>query len=274
MATVCEILLVVVACALANVAVVAELELEGSSASYARFQKWNPCTNGSLEFEFKTRQLNGLLLYADDGGDYDFIEIKIVAGIVRFRINLGYGATILSAANPVSNSQWHRLVLSRNGQDTTLTVDGESTTKATLGSDIAFGNISQNSDVFIGGLPTEFHKKLSKLSLPSAAFEPRFRGSVRNLMYSNCSRPKVSPQMLAYQGIRYNLNFDACQMNNPCLNGGICVSTDAGPICDCSLLEYNGLRCEKGREVLHRYHHFFCISVLFMDFVLIHLTRF
>ena len=42
--------------------------LEGSATSYAQFRKWNAGLNGTLEFEFKTEQGNGLLLYTDDGG--------------------------------------------------------------------------------------------------------------------------------------------------------------------------------------------------------------
>ena len=72
--------------------------LEGSQTSYAQFRKWAPILRkrggggsaaGSyganfssvyddsavnfIEFEFLTSQEDGLLLYTDDGGYYDFI---------------------------------------------------------------------------------------------------------------------------------------------------------------------------------------------------------
>lgn len=53
--------------------------LDGSTNSYSQFRKWGGGTNGTLEFEFKTDQPNGLLLYTDDGGTYDFFEIKLVS---------------------------------------------------------------------------------------------------------------------------------------------------------------------------------------------------
>lgn len=57
--------------------------LDGSTDSYSQFRKWGGGTNGTLEFEFKTDQPNGLLLYTDDGGTYDFFEIKLVEGALR-----------------------------------------------------------------------------------------------------------------------------------------------------------------------------------------------
>lgn len=39
---------------------------------------------------------------------------------------------------------------------------------------------------------------------------------------------------------------DACERNDPCQHGGICISTDNGPICECRNLEYEGTYCERG----------------------------
>ena len=52
------------------------ITLEGTDRSYARFPKWNACVNASISFEFKTTQDEGLLLYTDDGGKYDFVEVN------------------------------------------------------------------------------------------------------------------------------------------------------------------------------------------------------
>ena len=66
--------------------------LEGSQSSYAQFRKWQSTANTSLSFDFLTDQPNGGLLYTDDGGFYDFFELKLVDGSVRMRFNLGKGA--------------------------------------------------------------------------------------------------------------------------------------------------------------------------------------
>ncbi|KAK0073236.1 hypothetical protein PV325_010047, partial [Microctonus aethiopoides] len=38
---------------------------------------------------------------------------------------------------------------------------------------------------------------------------------------------------------------DACETRDPCQHGGICISTDTGPICECRTGDYEGEYCEK-----------------------------
>ena len=76
---------------------ISALNLEGSSTSYAQFAKWfTTATNSSIELEFRTRQSDGLLVYLDDGGYYDFLELKLVSGRLRCRLNFGSGAETLA----------------------------------------------------------------------------------------------------------------------------------------------------------------------------------
>jgi hypothetical protein len=49
------------------------------------------------------------------------------------------------------------------------------------------------------------------------------------------------------QGVRASA-VNACDHRNPCLHGGTCLPTDAGPICDCSNVEFEGINCEKGKR--------------------------
>ena len=52
----------------------------------SQFDKWVPSLNGgnnaSLSLEFKTNHPDGLLLYTDDGGYTDFVEIKVRIGTI------------------------------------------------------------------------------------------------------------------------------------------------------------------------------------------------
>ncbi|XP_071442329.1 neurexin 1-like [Hetaerina americana] len=160
--------------------------LEGSQTSYAQFRKWNPGLNGSLEFEFKTESANGLLLYTDDGGTYDFFEVKLVEGALRLRFNLGGGAQILTVGRELSDGHWHKVRVTRDVERTSLTVDGVTRTKVSRGREFNFGSLRTNSDVFVGGVPTAWYgSRLALLALPSVIFEPRFGGSVRNLVYAD-----------------------------------------------------------------------------------------
>lgn len=86
--------------------------LDGSQNSYAQFRKWYTGLNGSLELEFKTEQPNGLLLYTDDGGTYDFFELKLVEGALRLRYNLGGGAQIITVGRDLHDGHWHKVQVS------------------------------------------------------------------------------------------------------------------------------------------------------------------
>lgn len=76
---------------------------------YSQFRKWNAGLNGTLELEFKTDQPNGLLLYTDDGGTYDFFELKLVNGALRLRYNLGGGAQIITVGSNLNDGHWHKV---------------------------------------------------------------------------------------------------------------------------------------------------------------------
>lgn len=87
--------------------------LDGSQNSYAQFRKWYTGLNGSLELEFKTEQPNGLVLYTDDGGTYDFFELKLVEGALRLRYNLGGGAQIITVGRDLHDGHWHKVQVSK-----------------------------------------------------------------------------------------------------------------------------------------------------------------
>lgn len=173
----------IVCAALAILGLCSGFLLDGSTNSYSQFRKWGGGTNGSLEFEFKTDQPNGLLLYTDDGGTYDFFEIKLVEGALRLRYNLGGGAQIITVGRGLNDGHWHKVHVQRHEDRTILTIDGVSQMRTSRGKEFNFGRFSTNSDVFVGGMPMWYNTKLTLLALPSVIFEPRFVGAVRNLIY-------------------------------------------------------------------------------------------
>ncbi|VVC34283.1 Concanavalin A-like lectin/glucanase domain,Laminin G domain [Cinara cedri] len=162
------------------------LTLDGT---YGQFRKWNAGLNGTLEMEFKTRSPSGLLMYTDDGGTYDFFELKLVEGTMRLRYNLGAGAQILMAGHDLYDGRWHRVAVERRGRVTALTVDNATSTAPSAGKELQFGRLASNSAVYVGGMPGWYNGRLTRLALPSVIFEPRFSGSVRNLIYTDESFP-------------------------------------------------------------------------------------
>ena len=100
----------------------AELSLEGSLTSYTKFPPWEVSENGSLQFDFRSRFPDGLLLYMDDGGRYDFIEVKLVDGVARLRFNLGSGTCVVTLGQGLDDGAWHSLELRRHDARTTFTL--------------------------------------------------------------------------------------------------------------------------------------------------------
>ncbi|XP_012544066.2 neurexin 1 isoform X2 [Bombyx mori] len=219
---------------------------------YSQFRKWNAGLNGTIEIEFKTDQPNGLLLYTDDGGTYDFFELKLVNGGLRLRYNLGGGAQILTVGNNLNDGHWHKVQVARRDEHTTLTVDGISQTKTSRGKEFAFGKFTTNSDVFVGGIPPSYDSKLATLALPSVIFEPKFRGAVRNLVYSDLpGQPPRRQELRHSRDLKSsrigNASGDACERRDPCQHGGVCISTDDGPVCECRDGDYEGAFCERDK---------------------------
>ncbi|XP_025992853.2 neurexin-1 isoform X2 [Solenopsis invicta] len=242
--------------------------LEGSATSYAQFRKWNAGLNGTLEFEFKTEQGNGLLLYTDDGGTYDFFEVKLVESALRLRYNLGGGAQIVTVGHDLGDGHWHKVQISRCNENTTLTVDGVGAVSTSRGKEFEFGKLAGNSDVYVGGMPSWYNSKLTLLALPSVIFEPRFNGFIRNLVYADGENTVPRRQEMksrnakcggfpcvesankrkSTRSLRNMTNTtDACETRDPCQHGGICISTDSGPICECRTGDYEGAYCEKDK---------------------------
>lgn len=180
--------------------------------TYSQFRKWGGGTNGSLEFEFKTEQPNGLLMYTDDGGTYDFFEIKLVEGALRLRYNLGGGAQIITVGRNLNDGHWHKVHVQRHEERTILSVDGVSQMRTSRGKEFNFGRFSTNSDIFVGGMPEWYHTKLALLALPSVVFEPRFSGAVRNLIYPDVEggpprRQETRPKDQRVSGLLFLLGF-------------------------------------------------------------------
>ena len=210
-------------------------------ASFARFASWNDCVNASFSLEFKTNQSEGLLWYVDDGGSTDFFQALVTSsGQVVLTLNIVDGvdgSVVISAGKNVSDGNWHKMEVRRKRMNTFLIVDQDMQSRISFGSDFNFGK-GDNSGVYVGGLPTEFMLNLNKLSCPSALFKNRIRGSFRNIVYDNCVCLKKREKFAYGVGVT-DWQADACDLNNPCLDGCLCLSRDSGlaPECDCSRLQ-------------------------------------
>nr|KAG5710231.1 hypothetical protein BaRGS_006750 [Batillaria attramentaria] len=124
---------------------------------------------------------SALLLYTDDNGRYDYLQLALTKGAVRLWINFvaeeNQYVDIEANTDALNDGRWHRVEIKRNRMETILLVDGTQTSKVALGSDSDFGrDPAQNNYVYFGGIPSRYESNLRGLALPSAFFSEKFRG--------------------------------------------------------------------------------------------------
>lgn len=227
--------------------------LDGSPNSHARFPAWirrcgaNVNWSVTLNFDMETRRSDCLVLYADNGLQ-EFVEVRLVRGTARLR--LGAGRT-LAAGSGLNDGRTHAVAVRLTDQLATLTVDRSSQSLTVhVSPTLVLPTVatSANFSVYVGGLPAEFRsgQHLEWLAAPSAAFEPAFVGSIRNVAYATrCGDDVEVVRMMSGSGVRSGVD-DSCADYDPCQNSAPCLSTDEGPLCDCSFTDYVGPFCDLG----------------------------
>ncbi|KAJ8405413.1 hypothetical protein AAFF_G00318860 [Aldrovandia affinis] len=187
---------------------VTALEFGGAPGQWARYGRWEAGSGGELSFSLKTNISKALVLYLDDGGNCDFLELLIAGGRLqlRFAIHCAEPAT-LHMETPVNEDRWHMVLLTRNFRETMLVVDSEAKVAEVKSKRREMAVVS---DLFVGGIPPDV--RLSALTSSTVKYEPPFQGLIANL-------------------------------KNPCLNGGFCTIQYGEVNCDCTLTRYRGKYC-------------------------------
>ncbi|XP_031688331.1 neurexin-2 isoform X6 [Oncorhynchus kisutch] len=214
------------------------LEFGGAPGQWARYGRWEAGSLGELSFSLKTNISKALLLYLDDGGNCDFMELLIVGGRLqlRFAIHCAEPAT-LHMETQVNDDRWHMVLLTRNFRETLLMVDGE-TKMAEVKSKRK--EMAVVSDLFVGGIPPDV--RLSALTSSTVKYEPPFLGLISNLKVG-----ETPPTLLNSQGIQSDMEY-LCTKQNPCLNGGFCSIQYGEVHCDCTHTRYKGKYCKEAEE--------------------------
>ncbi|XP_017339618.1 neurexin 1a isoform X4 [Ictalurus punctatus] len=213
----------------------ASMEFTGAEGQWARFPMWNACCESEMSFNMKTKSSHGLLVYFDDEGFCDFLELLLHNGrlSLRFSIFCAEPATVLSDT-AVNDSRWHAVTVRRNFKNTTLIVDEE----------IKWVEVKSKrrdmtvfSHLFLGGIPPELRSVALRLTSASIKDQVPYKGWITNLKV-NSSEPTI----IGSEGI----SSDSCEADHVCLNGGVCSIVNDEPICDCSETGFQGKDCSEG----------------------------
>uniref|UniRef100_A0A671S3Z8 Neurexin-1a-like n=1 Tax=Sinocyclocheilus anshuiensis TaxID=1608454 RepID=A0A671S3Z8_9TELE len=213
----------------------ASLRFTGAEGQWASFPMWNACCESEMSFSMKTKNLKGLLVYFDDEGFCDFLELHIQEGKLRLRFSIFCvePAYVLSDV-VISDNQWHEVTIRRNFRNTTLIVDKE----------IKWQDVKSKrrdmtvfSHLFLGGIPPELRLMSLQLTSDTVKDHTAFMGWITDLKVSNSE-----PFIINSAGV----STDLCGSHNMCLNGGVCSVVNNEPTCDCSETGYQGKDCGEG----------------------------
>ncbi|XP_077961837.1 neurexin-2-beta isoform X10 [Gasterosteus aculeatus] len=214
------------------------LEFGGAPGQWARYGRWEAGSVGELSFSLKTNISKALVLYLDDGGNCDFLELLIAGGRLqlRFAIHCAEPAT-LHMETRVNDDRWHMVLLTRNFRETLLMVDGETKVAEVKSKRKEMAVVS---DLFVGGIPPDV--RLSALTSSTVKYEPPFQGLISNLKVG-----EMPPTLLNSQGIQSDLEY-LCTKQNPCFNGGFCSIQYGEVHCDCTHTRFKGKYCKEVEE--------------------------
>ncbi|XP_068420092.1 neurexin-1 isoform X13 [Eschrichtius robustus] len=228
------------------------LEFPGAEGQWTRFPKWNACCESEMSFQLKTRSARGLVLYFDDEGFCDFLELILTRGgrlQLSFSIFCAEPATLL-ADTPVNDGAWHSVRIRRQFRNTTLFIDQVEAKWVEVKSKRR--DMTVFSGLFVGGLPPELRAAALKLTLASVREREPFKGWIRDVrVNSSQALPVDSGEVKLDDEPPNSGGGSPCEAGEEgeggvCLNGGVCSVVDDQAVCDCSRTGFRGKDCSQG----------------------------
>ncbi|XP_062824962.1 neurexin-1 isoform X34 [Anolis carolinensis] len=220
------------------------LEFPGAEGQWTRFPKWNACCESEMSFNMKTRSSSGLVLYFDDEGFCDFLELILTQGgrlQLSFSIFCAEPAILLSDM-AVNDNLWHTVIVRRNFKNTTLLIDQAEAKWVEVKSKRR--DMTVFSGLFLGGLPPELRSPTLKVTLSSVKDREPFKGWITDVRVNYTQSSPVESQEVRLDDEQSHL----CARDDVCLNGGVCSVLNDQAVCDCSQTGFRGKDCSEGKE--------------------------
>ncbi|CAL8317241.1 unnamed protein product [Merluccius merluccius] len=110
-----------------------------------------------MEFELRTSEASGLVLYMARINHADFVTIQIKEGQVCLGYDLGHGNTSGCVPFSINDGMWHKIRMNRNKQRAILMVDGRYTKQMTSPKKADLLDVVGR--LYVGGLPHNYTSK-------------------------------------------------------------------------------------------------------------------
>ncbi|XP_036802081.1 neurexin-1a-like isoform X9 [Oncorhynchus mykiss] len=212
------------------------LEFGGVSGQWGRFPVWNACCESILSFSVRTHSADGLLLYLDDEGFCDFLELLLLHGKLRLRFSIFCAEPAeVSSGVAVSDGHWHAVRVKRDWRNTSLEVDGKMEGWAEVKSKRK--DMTVFSHTFMGGVSPELHASPLRLTSPGVRDHASFAGWLAGVT--------VNGSVAVLEGSEGVTVGDGCGPAHECQNGGVCSVVEMRAVCDCTDTGYKGNDCSE-----------------------------
>ncbi|XP_071247719.1 neurexin-1a isoform X9 [Salvelinus alpinus] len=213
------------------------LEFGGVSGQWGRFPVWNACCESILSFSVRTHSADGLLLYLDDEGFCDFLELLLLHGKLRLRFSIFCAEPAeVSSGVAVSDGHWHAVRVKRDWRNTSLEVDGKMEGWAEVKSKRK--DMTVFSHTFMGGVSPELHASPLRLTSPGVRDHASFAGWLAGVT--------INGSVAVLEGSEGVTVGDGCGPAHVCQNGGVCSVVEMRAVCDCTGTGYKGNDCSEG----------------------------
>ncbi|KAM9069255.1 neurexin 3 isoform X4 [Sarcophilus harrisii] len=245
-----------------NVATLDPINFETPEA-YISLPKWNTKRMGSISFDFRTTEPNGLILFthgkpqerkdsrSQKNTKVDFFAVELLDGNLYLLLDMGSGTIKVKATQKKANDgEWYHVDIQRDGRSGTISVNSRRTPFTASGeSEI----LDLEGDMYLGGLPENRASLILPTELWTAMLNYGYVGCIRDLFIDG--RSKNIRQLAEVQnaaGVKSScsrLSTKQCD-SYPCKNNAVCKDGWNRFICDCTGTGYWGRTCEREASIL------------------------
>ncbi|KAM9703237.1 neurexin 3b isoform 17-T17 [Menidia menidia] len=231
--------------------------------SYLALPKWNTKRVGSISFDFRTSEPNGLILFThgkpqnrrdakgQKNNKVDFFAVELLDGGLYLLLDMGSGTIKVKATQAkVNDGAWHHVDIQRDGRSGIISVNSRRTPFTASGENEI---LDLEGDLYLGGLPDNRAGLVLPTELWTAMLNYGYVGCVRDLFIDGRSKDiRQIGQSQNVTGIKFSCSKATGKQcdSSPCKNNGVCKEGWNRFVCDCTGTGFWDSTCEREASIL------------------------